>query len=115
MSTLADKVYASLSTIPKGQVISYRELARRIGAPRAVRAVATLVGKNPNPVKVPCHRIIRTNGELGNYTWRQVDNPFKKLSLLKSEGVVFLRVHKIKKGKKEVVYILDSAPKGAIL
>jgi O-6-methylguanine DNA methyltransferase len=115
MSTLADRVYKSLSSIQKGQVISYRELARRVEAPKAIRAVATLVGKNRQPIKVPCHRVIKTDGELGNYTWQHVDNPSKKLSLLQAEGVVFRRVCKVKRGKNIVVYILDNAPKGAIL
>jgi methylated-DNA-[protein]-cysteine S-methyltransferase len=115
MSTIANKVYKALSSIPKGQVISYRELARRVGAPKAVRMVATLVGKNPNPIKVPCHRIINKNGELGNYTWQHADNPAKKLSLLKFEGVIFRQVRKVRKGKDIVVYMFENAPKGAIL
>jgi O-6-methylguanine DNA methyltransferase len=115
MSLLSTSVYAVLSAIPKGQVISYAELARRIGTPRAVRAIATVVGKNSQPIVVPCHRVIKSNGELGNYTWRKMSNPSKKLALLKNEGVVFDVISKTEKGKTVIVYCLNMAPKGAIL
>jgi O-6-methylguanine DNA methyltransferase len=120
MSSLRDSVYRALSAIPKGQVISYQELARRIGVPSAIRAVATLVGKNPEPIIVPCHRVIKSNGELGNYTWKGLPNPTKKLALLKAEGVLFEKIMR-KRGSKVqveevlVIYRLNKAPKGAIL
>ncbi len=60
-------VWAALQTIPYGSTISYQELAQRAGHPRAVRAVGNANGKNPIPIVVPCHRVIRANGSLGGY------------------------------------------------
>ncbi len=62
------KVWQELCKIPMGTVISYAELAKRVGNPKAVRAVGTAVGKNPIPLLIPCHRVIKSNGEIGNYT-----------------------------------------------
>ncbi|MEE8595900.1 MAG: methylated-DNA--[protein]-cysteine S-methyltransferase, partial [Gemmatimonadota bacterium] len=50
-----------------GQVIPYSELAKRIGKPKAARAVGTAVGANPVPIVVPCHRVVRLDGSLGGY------------------------------------------------
>jgi O-6-methylguanine DNA methyltransferase len=69
--------------IPKGQTISYKELARRINHPNAYRAVGTALKKNPLPVKIPCHRVIRSNGSIGNYSGGGTP---KKLALLLSEA-----------------------------
>lgn len=63
------KVWRALREIPAGATISYSELARRIGAPKAVRAVGTACGNNPVAVVVPCHRVVREDGELGGYRW----------------------------------------------
>jgi O-6-methylguanine DNA methyltransferase len=61
--------------IPFGETVSYAELARRIGKPRAVRAVAQACGKNPLPIVIPCHRVIRSDGTIGGYSggirWKQ--------------------------------------------
>lgn len=62
-------VWQELTKIPYGTTISYEELALRIGNPKAVRAVATAVGENPLSIAIPCHRIIRKNGEIGEYHW----------------------------------------------
>ena len=62
------KVWKSLLEIPRGQVRSYAEIARRIGAPKAVRAVGNAVGKNPFAPEVPCHRVVRSDGSLGGYS-----------------------------------------------
>jgi AraC family transcriptional regulator, regulatory protein of adaptative response / methylated-DNA-[protein]-cysteine methyltransferase len=63
------RVWRALRDIPTGETISYAELARRIGAPRAVRAVGTACGANPVAVAVPCHRVVRGDGALGGYRW----------------------------------------------
>lgn len=60
-------VWQELLKIPYGKVISYQELSRRIGRPNAARAVGNAIGKNPIAIIVPCHRIIKTNGDLGGY------------------------------------------------
>jgi methylated-DNA-[protein]-cysteine S-methyltransferase len=61
------RVWEALRTIPAGETISYRELARRAGAPDAVRAAGTANGKNPVSVVIPCHRVIRADGSIGGY------------------------------------------------
>jgi methylated-DNA-[protein]-cysteine S-methyltransferase len=60
-------VWRALRTVPAGKTISYSELARRIGAPTAVRAVGAANGANPVPIVIPCHRIIGTSGKLVGY------------------------------------------------
>lgn len=61
------KVWHALQAIPYGETISYAELARRIGNPRAVRAVGAANGSNPIPIIIPCHRVIGSNGALVGY------------------------------------------------
>jgi O-6-methylguanine DNA methyltransferase len=60
-------VWYEMTKIPYGQTRSYAEIARRIGRPRAVRAVGGACGKNPYPIIVPCHRVVATNG-LGGFS-----------------------------------------------
>ena len=62
------KVWNYLKKIPKGKVKSYLDVAKAIGKPKAFRAVANAVGKNPYPPLIPCHRVIRSNGSLGGYS-----------------------------------------------
>jgi methylated-DNA-[protein]-cysteine S-methyltransferase len=61
------KVWKYLKTIPKGTVKSYKEVAIAINSPKSARAVANSCGKNPYPPKIPCHRVIRSDGSLGGY------------------------------------------------
>ncbi len=61
------RVYQALRAIPLGQTRSYSEIAREIGRPTAVRAVARACATNPTPITVPCHRVVRSNGDLGGY------------------------------------------------
>jgi AraC family transcriptional regulator of adaptative response/methylated-DNA-[protein]-cysteine methyltransferase len=63
------KVWEALLAIPEGRLASYSQVAQAIGAPRAVRAVAGAIGRNPISVLIPCHRVIRESGELGGYHW----------------------------------------------
>lgn len=63
------KVWEELKSLKRGETITYGELASRIGNPLAVRAVATAVGKNDISVLVPCHRIVRKDGSIGQYRW----------------------------------------------
>ena len=62
------KVWNYLKKIPKGKVKTYIEVAKGIGKPKAFRAVANAVGKNPYPPLIPCHRVIRSDGSLGGYS-----------------------------------------------
>ena len=59
------KIWNFLKKIPKGSVKTYSQVASAIGKPRAIRAVANAIGKNPYPIKIPCHRDIKSNGSLG--------------------------------------------------
>lgn len=61
------RVWLELTRIPYGQTISYRELARRVGNPKACRAVGSANGRNPVAVIVPCHRVIAADGGIGGY------------------------------------------------
>jgi AraC family transcriptional regulator of adaptative response/methylated-DNA-[protein]-cysteine methyltransferase len=68
-TTFQQRVWRELQAVPRGTTVTYSEIARRIGAPRAVRAVGTACGKNPVAVAVPCHRVLREDGSLGGYRW----------------------------------------------
>ena len=82
------KVWNCLKKIPKGKVKTYLEVAKAIGKPKAFRAVANAVGKNPYPPKIPCHRVIRSDGTLGGYSGK--GGIQKKRRLLKAEKI-FIR------------------------
>ena len=79
------KVWNYLKKIPKGTVKTYFEVAKAIGKPKAYRAVANAIGKNPQAPKIPCHRVIRSDGDLGGYSGR--GGIKQKLKLLRSEKV----------------------------
>ena len=80
------KIWKYLKTIKKGQTKTYLEVAKAINRPKAVRAVANAIGKNPHAPKIPCHRDIRSDGTLGGYSGSGGIKTKKKL--LKSEGVL---------------------------
>ena len=63
------RVWQALREIPAGRSASYGEIARRIGSPKAVRAVAGAIAANPLAVAIPCHRVVRGNGQLSGYRW----------------------------------------------
>ncbi len=71
-----------LRRVPAGAVVSYQGLAAAIGAPLGQRAIGNTVASNPVPIYVPCHRVIRSDGSLGNYG----GGPERKLELLRAEG-----------------------------
>jgi AraC family transcriptional regulator of adaptative response/methylated-DNA-[protein]-cysteine methyltransferase len=68
-TNLQIKVWQALLKIPRGSLISYEAVARRVGRPEAVRAVANAVASNPVAFLVPCHRVIRKTGVIGDYRW----------------------------------------------
>ena len=73
------------SLIPMGKVTTYGAIAKAMGVPGAARAVGQALGANPNPITVPCHRVVRADGELGGYSGGQ--GPATKAKLLSREGV----------------------------
>ena len=78
------KVWKYLLKIPKGKVKTYKEVAIAIKMPKSARAVANACGKNPYAPKVPCHRVIRSDGGMGGYSGQGGIKTKKKL--LKKEG-----------------------------
>ncbi len=76
-------VLAIIKKIPPGRVATYEAVARAISRPRAVRAVGNALHKNPYSPQVPCHRVVRNNGQLGGFA----SGAKKKIELLKKEGV----------------------------
>ncbi len=64
--TFKERILAIVKNIPKGRVLTYQEVARRAGSPRAFRAVGSILKTNFNPA-IPCHRVIRSDGSLGEY------------------------------------------------
>ncbi len=67
-STFTERVYRLTSQIPEGRVTTYGEIARKLGNPKAGRAVGRILGANPNPVVVPCHRVVSSDGGLRGYS-----------------------------------------------
>ena len=82
-TTFQKKVYEAVRKIPKSKVITYKTVAELAGRPRAWRAVGNILNKNKDP-KIPCHRVIKSNGEVGGYR----NGTKKKITLLKKEGVI---------------------------
>ena len=80
------KVWNYLITIKKGSVKTYKQVAIAINRPKSARAVANAVGKNPLPAKIPCHRVIRSDGSIGGYSGKGGIKTKKKL--LKEEGII---------------------------
>tara|TARA_B100001057_G_scaffold244181_1_gene244494 strand:- start:76 stop:351 length:276 start_codon:yes stop_codon:yes gene_type:complete len=81
------KVWSYLTKIPRGSVKTYYQVAKAIGKPLAARAVANAIGKNPYAPKIPCHRVIRSDGSLGGYSGK--GGVKTKRFLLKKEGIKF--------------------------
>ncbi len=81
----SEDVYSMLLTIPKGKVSTYGDLAKALGNPAASRHVGRILSNNPNPIKVPCHRVVLSNGKIGGYAF----GTQKKKELLQNEGVIF--------------------------
>lgn len=79
------KVWEALVRIPPGYAASYEEIASRIGARRAVRAVGSAIGRNPVAFLIPCHRVLRKTGDFGEYGW----GPARKKAILAWEAATF--------------------------
>jgi len=80
--SFSDRVRAVVRRIPAGKTMTYGEVARRAGKPRAARAVGTIVSKNYDP-DVPCHRVVRKDGGVGDYNR---GGPSRKMELLMEEA-----------------------------
>lgn len=82
IESLDQRCYELLLQIPKGKVTTYRQIAHALGT-KAYRAVGQVLNRNSNLVEVPCHRVVKSNGELGGYA----SGSASKLELLRQEGV----------------------------
>ena len=87
--TLSTKVYRKLLQVPNGKVITYSELANAVGLKNGQRAIGMIMKKNPFPVIVPCHRVVKSDGKIGGYAYGER----VKSKMLADEGI------KIKDGK----------------
>lgn len=81
--SFTEKVHEVVKKIPKGSVLTYKEVAQNAGNPKAARAVANIMAKNYN-LDIPCHRVIRSDGKLGGYNR---GGEVKKRAILQAEGV----------------------------
>ena len=88
MKTFADKVREIVKKIPKGKILTYKEVAKRAGNAKASRVVGNIMKENYDP-KIPCHRVIRSDGKIGGYNR---GGKKEKMNLLKKEGYKFDRV-----------------------
>jgi methylated-DNA-[protein]-cysteine S-methyltransferase len=80
------RVLEAAQAVPRGQVATYGQIARRIGRPRAARAVGQALGSNPVPIVIPCHRVLASDGRLGGYSGR--GGLRTKEKLLRLEGAM---------------------------
>ncbi|MFA5393593.1 MAG: methylated-DNA--[protein]-cysteine S-methyltransferase [Candidatus Ratteibacteria bacterium] len=94
-------VYRLLKQIPGGRVTNYGAIARALKQPKAGRRVGQILKQNPCPIKVPCHRVVRSDGSIGGYRGSNPANIKQKIALLKSEGIEF------KNGKELRVFPLS--------
>lgn len=81
MKSFKEKVYNIVKKIPKGKVLTYKEVAEKIGNPKSYRAVGNALSKNQDK-SIPCHRVIRSDGKIGGYN----KGALQKKKLLKEEG-----------------------------
>lgn len=85
MNDIKKRVFKIVSKILKGKFMSYKQIADKIGT--SPRAVAKILSLNKNPIIIPCHRVIRSNGKIGGYTYHGKFNPIIKEKLLRKEGI----------------------------
>ena len=86
---LSTRVYKKLLLVPKGKITTYGELSKAVGLKNGHRAIGMIMKKNPFPVIVPCHRVVKSNGKVGGYVYGER----VKSRMLVNEGI------KIKDGK----------------
>ena len=80
---LDEKIYKKLLEVPKGKITTYGELAKAVGFTNGQRAVGKIMNKNPYPVIIPCHRVVKSDGKIGGYAYGE---EIKK-NMLKKEGI----------------------------
>jgi len=86
------RVLKLVSKVPRGKVTTYKELARALGNPKAYRAVGNALAKNPSPLKIPCHRVVCSDGKIGGY----------KLGIRRKTELLLREGGKVKNGKVDL-------------
>ena len=95
--TLSIKVYKKLLQVPEGKITTYGDLARAVGVTNGQRAIGSIMKKNPFPVIIPCHRVIKSDGTVGGYAYGSE----RKMHMLSEEGLK-INNHKILDFKKNL-------------
>lgn len=103
LSAFEREVLLAVLAIPRGQVRHHAWVAHQVGRPRAVQEVGSALGHNPVPVLIPCHRVIRSDGTLGDHVF----GPVTKRDLLNSEGVNIGEVYEL--GQRHIHYVGSDA------
>jgi len=102
LSNFEKLVLKMIKKIPRGRVATYKKVAQAIGRPKAARAVGNALGKNPNAPRIPCHRVVKSNGGIGGYA----KGVARKIKFLSEEGI------RMEKGKvvdfQEILYKFDN-------
>ena len=80
---LDKKIYKKLLEVPEGKITTYGELAKAVGLKNGQRAVGKIMNKNPYPVIIPCHRVVKSDGKVGGYGYGQD----VKINMLTKEGI----------------------------
>lgn len=88
MTYFTEKVYKLVTSIPKGKVATYGQVAKLVGSPNASRAVGMAMRNNPNPIIMPCHRVVASDGKLIGYSYK--NGVVTKKEILLEEGVKFI-------------------------
>lgn len=83
MNKLDQKVYRKLLAVPKGKVTTYGELAKAVGLENGQRVIGQIMNRNPFPVVIPCHRVVKSDGKIGGYYYGEK----VKTKMLSDEGI----------------------------
>jgi O-6-methylguanine DNA methyltransferase len=97
MKTFTQKVYNIVARIPRGKVATYKDVATAAGNPKASRAVGTAMRNNTDRRRVPCHRVVGSDGKMHGYAFGRGEDT--KVRMLKSEGVKFLSTNRVDLGQ----------------
>ena len=84
-SAIRQHIVAAIRKIPRGKVSTYGDIARALGHPKAARAIGRIIANNPNPISIPCHRVVKSSGEIGGFAYGEQ----MKREILEKEGIKF--------------------------
>lgn len=82
---LKQKVFREVCKIPKGKTKTYKQIAKAVGS--NARQIAKILSQNLHPIKIPCHRVVRSDGKIGGYTFKGKRKDKMKIKLLRKEGI----------------------------